>query len=482
MISGRFRTKTEGSADGPLFFIGCPSPAKATHFDRCMVSINSLRKRQSDFKVNEWLLDSGAFSELSRFRCYRHSTEQYAAEIRRWSACGKLLAAVSQDYMCESFILKRTGLSVAEHQRLTIERYDALIRLVQVPVLPVLQGYRVNDYLSHLDQYGTRLGLGAWVGVGSVCKRNSRPGEIADILASIKNKRPDLRLHGFGLKLTTLESREVCELLHSCDSMAWSYPSRFGKGDDSIETADTYIEQVEQALADCAHKRSPVTAGSGNGQGRKASWIHTPTKAIRVPAAFADDLIDLAKQWDAPAVDFVQKRGDTYNAEIGHYAGGKGQDGTFQKIINEMPPHNIYIEAFLGGGAVMRHKRPARVSYGIEIDPEVIEKWRGVEIPGLRLRRTDAIRFLAEFPWSGSELVYCDPTYLRETRSSQDDIYRYEMTTDEHRELLGVIKRIPAPVIISGYWSPLYAEALAGWRAVSFTAIKRSGEKAEEWL
>src|SRR5262249_31000712 len=160
--------------------IGCPSPAKAARFERCMVSINTLRKRQSDFKVNEWILDSGAFSELSRFGSYRHSVEDYAREVTRWSACGQLLAVVSQDYMCESFILERTGLSVADHQRLTIERYDALLPLCSVPIMPVLQGYRVSDYLTHLDSYGARLGPGAWVGVGSVCKRNSRPDEVAD--------------------------------------------------------------------------------------------------------------------------------------------------------------------------------------------------------------------------------------------------------------------------------------------------------------
>ncbi len=38
-----------------------------------------------------------------------------------------------------------------------------------------------------------------------------------------------------------------------------------------------------------------------------------------------------------------------------------------------MPPHEIYIEAHLGGGAVMRHKYPAKRNIGIEIDSEVIE-------------------------------------------------------------------------------------------------------------
>ena len=76
--------------------------------------------------------------------------------------------------MCEPWIIRKTGLSVAEHQCLTIERYDALLPLVQgVYVMPVLQGYMAEDYLRHLDMYGDRLSHGAYVGVGSVCKRNT---------------------------------------------------------------------------------------------------------------------------------------------------------------------------------------------------------------------------------------------------------------------------------------------------------------------
>lgn len=139
------------------FFIGLDNPAHAWPFKRAMLSVNAMRRRKSGFRVNEWILDSGAFTEISTHGRYRHGVEEYAQQVIRWSSEGELLAAVAQDYMCEEFILERTGLSILDHQRLTIERYRQLIALVGVPVLPVLQGYEPGDYVDHLEQYGPLL-------------------------------------------------------------------------------------------------------------------------------------------------------------------------------------------------------------------------------------------------------------------------------------------------------------------------------------
>jgi hypothetical protein len=119
-----------------------------------MISVNRLRNRKSDFAVNNWLLDSGAFTELFRFGHYRHSVQEYAACIKRWRTRSSLLAAVSQDYMYEQFILEKAGLIVEEHQRLTIKRYDELLQCdTGMYILPVLQGYLPEEYVAHIRQY-----------------------------------------------------------------------------------------------------------------------------------------------------------------------------------------------------------------------------------------------------------------------------------------------------------------------------------------
>lgn len=234
------------------FFVGLHQPADAGKMrNPCMISVNRLWDRVSDFAVGPWLMDSGAFSELAIHGRYRpeRSVAAYARQIRRWSQCGNLLAAVAQDYMCEPFMIEKTGLSVAEHQRLTVERYDALTACDTngVYVMPVLQGYSPGDYAGHIERYGDRLKQGMWVGVGSVCKRNASPSSVAVVLEAIKSRRPDLRLHGFGLKLTALQIAGVRDLLYSADSMAWSFAARMrGGGGNDWREAVRFSRRVDE--------------------------------------------------------------------------------------------------------------------------------------------------------------------------------------------------------------------------------------------
>lgn len=213
------------------FFVGLHHPSDARHFGCCFVSVNALRKRKT-FEVYDWIMDSGAFTEVSRFGGYRDGVESYADEIVRWSSSGRLLAAVCQDYMCEPHIVAKTGLSVLRHQELTVERYDALraalfARGCSVPVLPVLQGYAPEEYARHVEMYGERLAPDAWVGVGSVCKRNGSVNSILDVLCAVREAAPRFRLHGFGLKTTALSCAVIrCCLLATADSMAWSFQAR----------------------------------------------------------------------------------------------------------------------------------------------------------------------------------------------------------------------------------------------------------------
>ncbi len=70
--------------------------------------------------------------------------------------------------------------------------------------------------------------------------------------------------------------------------------------------------------------------------------------------------------------------------KLGNYDGGKGR--LYQKLINLMPPHSLYAEPFIGGGAVLLKKLPARFNVGIDMDGAVIDAW--VDHYEKRMRRS----------------------------------------------------------------------------------------------
>jgi DNA adenine methylase len=206
----------------------------------------------------------------------------------------------------------------------------------------------------------------------------------------------------------------------------------------------------------------------------------------------------------------------------------------YQRLICQMPPHSVYIEPFLGSGAILRLKRPAEVNIAMDLSATAIEKWRAAAvivgdgdgdvftvgngdasssnveigdagsrtpspIPAmttgahrhpqrcqLEVTVGDALSFLerpdsSPYLTRGSTLVYLDPPYLRSTRSSSAAIYEHELSDADHRRLLRWCQRAQCMVMLSGYWSELYARHLEGWRLIRFQAMTRGGP-AEECL
>lgn len=232
-----------------MFLTGMHHPNDAAKVPAAFISVNAIAKRRSAFPARRVVLDCAGFVTIKMHGGYPEPVEAYAAQIRKvrgWLG-KRLLGAVSQDYMCEAVMLERTGLTVAEHQRLTIERYDALMAcdVAGTRIIPVLQGYSPQSYMEHIRQYGTRLARRMWVGVGSVCKRNTDPSAIAGVLLAIKRERPDLRLHAFGVKITALAWQLVRDLIFSADSMAWSYAARKeGRNGNCPKEAQRYQRRV----------------------------------------------------------------------------------------------------------------------------------------------------------------------------------------------------------------------------------------------
>ncbi len=167
------------------------------------------------------------------------------------------------------------------------------------------------------------------------------------------------------------------------------------------------------------------------------------------------------------------------------YRGGKNRDGVYQTIINQLPPHDIYGEIFLGSGAITRRKRPAIVSIGMDDDAMAIARFPANSIPNLTLLNMDALAWLkTEGRKLGrNALLYVDPPYLGITRRQKGKLYRKEFKTKEqHTELLEILLTLNCMVAISGYWSELYAQLLKDWRSIHYQTTLRYGIVVTEYL
>jgi len=162
---------------------------------------------------------------------------------------------------------------------------------------------------------------------------------------------------------------------------------------------------------------------------------------------------------------------------MGGYFGSKATSGLCQPIIAMMPPHDTYIETHLGGGAIMKRKPPVLNNIGIDLDARALARFE-CDYP-VELIHGCAHRFLAEYAFRGRELVYCDPPYLKATRSSGRG-YRFDYEQRDHVELLELLKTLSCSVILSGYPSALYDERLEGWQSVELQVMNQAGVRTEK--
>lgn len=77
-------------------------------------------------------------------------------------------------------------------------------------------------------------------------------------------------------------------------------------------------------------------------------------------------------------------------------------------------------------------------------------------------------------------LIYADPPYLMETRGGRQ--YQHEMTNQDHEELLHELLRSRAKILLSGYASELYDEALWGWTRYEYRSYNQNRQARTEVL
>lgn len=187
-------------------------------------------------------------------------------------------------------------------------------------------------------------------------------------------------------------------------------------------------------------------------------------------------------------------------ADVGTYPGGKSGAGVYQRLINEIPPHDLLVVAFAGRCGVTRRIRPASRTVIIDRDPDVLDWWdawqRSPHGRPVELHEADGVEWLryrfgltAYGPGPREPaatdpraFVFMDPPYVLGMRSTPGRIYRHEMTDDDHRRLVDVFGRLPVPAMLCGYESTLY-RPLDCMRIMRHQVPTRGGLQAEAvWM
>lgn len=85
--------------------------------------------------------------------------------------------------------------------------------------------------------------------------------------------------------------------------------------------------------------------------------------------------------------------------------------------------------------------------------------------------------------YNGTEvLIYADPPYIRDTRTTHGDAYHHEMTDADHEELIRALMAHKGIVLLSGYDSDLYNDMLRGWKKETLNAQAERGARRVECL
>lgn len=180
-------------------------------------------------------------------------------------------------------------------------------------------------------------------------------------------------------------------------------------------------------------------------------------------------------------------------AEFRRYDGGKKGHGTYQSLINQIPPHDHYVELFLGSGGIFAHKRPALWSTLFDIDKHVVAKWILTLPMELQVsKKVQVIEFdavaMLNIPWARTTydidmlgtFIFVDPPYIGETRRCKQAMYQNEMMeVADHAKLLERLLRLSnSQIMITCYDHEVYRDMLHGWTRWELQTMGHRGKSS----
>ena len=164
------------------------------------------------------------------------------------------------------------------------------------------------------------------------------------------------------------------------------------------------------------------------------------------------------------------------------YTGQKQIAGVHHKIINQIPVFSEMIELFAGSAQITKLiDLDGKKCTLIDADKKVIDNLRNEwtensfhhsQLNGvIHFYHTDAIDYLEStnddsFTFRKGRFIFIDPPYHHSTRPNNKEIYKFEMTHEQHVELLQQSLQLNCMCMIIHPVCELYETMLKDWRKI----------------
>jgi len=226
----------------------------------------------------ELFVDSGGF-QAAKWQKYPYTAEEYMD----WAESVGADYVAGMDFACERDL---GDLSVEDRLDRTINKQVEQTEVYEsngydFDLVPVIQGTKVNQYLKSIERLRDYGLLRDYLGVGSICMKES-VDEIRTIIDAVCGELSESKdLHLFGAKITVLRERRLWGLfdkyIRSMDTAAWKFlPSTarpeggmyVRSKEEKVFAFNQYVEKVERYQKAISNQEmlfdgSPLYAQSG---------------------------------------------------------------------------------------------------------------------------------------------------------------------------------------------------------------------------
>ena len=177
------------------------------------------------------------------------------------------------------------------------------------------------------------------------------------------------------------------------------------------------------------------------------------------------------------------------------YYGGKGSDGTFQKIINRIPKTNLLIETHAGFARISEKMKDRPFTILNDINPKICNKLKlkfkdsivdnissdylfsDAGRNKIYIENMDAIELLERYSVfiNNETVLFIDPPYPLLSRKLSKDRYEFEMTDSQHNYLLQYLLKLSCKQLICTYPNELYQSILYDYNLFEYYNQTRRG-------